>query len=401
MCLVPGFRESLTRSFDFQPMVVTPMPKIRVLVVDDSVVIRRMVSDVLAGEPDIEVAGSAADGRIALQKIEQVNPDILTLDVEMPVMDGLETLKQLRKTHRRLPVIMFSTLTERGASATMDALALGASDYVTKPANVGSAAAALEKIRAELIPKIRAHVPQAKTSTAHPFSMMASKMAQPPFALAALRPANSRVEVVAIGTSTGGPNALGDLVPLLPPNFPVPVVIVQHMPPIFTKFLADRLSSKSQIPVIEAANHQELLPGHAYIAPGDFHMMVERSKESVRIRTHQEQPENSCRPAVDVLFRSVVDVYGGDTLAVIMTGMGQDGLRGCGRIREAGGQILAQDEATSVVWGMPGYVANAGLADMVLPLGLMAAEIVRRVAVGRVPAIHPRQTYFLNTRSLR
>ncbi|HUV96191.1 MAG TPA: response regulator, partial [Acidobacteriaceae bacterium] len=218
--MLPGSRESLTRSFDFQPMVVTLMPKIRVLVVDDSVVIRRMVSDVLSGEPDIEVAGAAADGRIALQKIEQVNPDIITLDVEMPVMDGLETLKQLRKTHRRLPVIMFSTLTERGAAATMDALALGASDYVTKPANVGSAAAALEKIRAELIPKIRAHVPQAATLTARLFSMAAAQKVQLSSALAAPRPVTSRIEVVAIGTSTGGPNALSDLVPLLPPNFP-------------------------------------------------------------------------------------------------------------------------------------------------------------------------------------
>ncbi len=382
----------------FQPIVVTAMPKIRVLVVDDSVVIRRMVSDVLAGEPDIEVAGAAADGRIALQKIEQVNPDIITLDVEMPVMDGLETLKQLRKTHRRLPVIMFSTLTERGAAATMDALALGASDYVTKPANVGSAAAALEKIRAELIPKIRAHVPQAATLTARLFSMVAAQKVELSSVLASPRPVTSRIEVVAIGTSTGGPNALSDLVPLLPPNFPVPVVIVQHMPPIFTKFLADRLSSKSQIPVMEAVNHQELLPGHAYIAPGDFHMMVERSKDGLRIRTQQEQPENSCRPAVDVLFRSVAEVYRGDALAVIMTGMGQDGLRGCGRIREAGGQILAQDEATSVVWGMPGYVANAGLADMVMPLALLAGEVVRRVAVGRMSAIRPRPTYLPNAR---
>jgi two-component system, chemotaxis family, protein-glutamate methylesterase/glutaminase len=380
-------------------MVGIPMPKIRVLVVDDSVVIRRMVGDVLSGEPDIEVAGTAADGRIALQKIEQVNPDILTLDVEMPVMDGLETLKQLRKTHRRLPVIMFSTLTERGASATIDALALGASDYVTKPANVGSAAAALEKIRTELIPKIRAHVLQSATSTPRHFSMATAQKAQVPSALAAPRSVTSRVEIVAIGSSTGGPNALGDLVPLLPPNFPVPVVIVQHMPPIFTRFLADRLSSKSQIPVLEAINHQELLPGHAYIAPGDFHMMVERSKDGVRIRTQQEQPENSCRPAVDVLFRSVAEVYRGDSLAVIMTGMGQDGLRGCGRVREAGGQILAQDEATSVIWGMPGYVANAGLADVILPLRLIAGEILRRVGVGRASAIRPIQAYFVDTRS--
>jgi two-component system chemotaxis response regulator CheB len=377
------------------------MAKIRVLIVDDSVVIRRMVSDVLSGEPDIEVAGAAADGRIALQKIEQVNPDIVTLDVEMPVMDGLETLRQLRKTHRRLPVVMLSTLTERGASATMEALLLGAADYVTKPANVGSAAAALEKIRTELIPKIRAHVPQAATLAAPPASMAGSQMLRLPSFMAATRAASSRVEVVAIGTSTGGPNALGELLPLLPQNFPVPVVIVQHMPPIFTKFLADRLSAKSQISVTEAENCQELLPGHAYIAPGDFHMMVERSKDGARIRIQKEQPENSCRPAVDVLFRSVADVYRGDTLAVIMTGMGQDGLRGCGRIREVGGQILAQDAASSIVWGMPGYVANAGLADAVLPLGLLAGEIVRRVEVGRLPAIRPRQINLLENRSPR
>ncbi|MHB1959589.1 MAG: protein-glutamate methylesterase/protein-glutamine glutaminase [Acidobacteriaceae bacterium] len=377
------------------------MPKIRVLVVDDSVVIRRMVSDVLSGEPDIEVAGAAADGRIALQKIEQVNPDIVTLDVEMPVMDGLETLKELRKTRRRLPVIMFSTLTERGASATMDALALGAVDYVTKPANVGSAAAALEKIRAELIPKIRAHVPQVAGFAAPPASIAASQMPRIPFPQAASRPATSRVEVVAIGTSTGGPNALGELLPLLPENFPVPIVIVQHMPPIFTKFLADRLSSKSQIHVTEAENRQELLVGNAYIAPGDFHMAVERNKDGVRIRTQQEHPENSCRPAVDVLFRSVAEVYQGNTLAVIMTGMGQDGLRGCERIREVGGQILAQDAATSVVWGMPGFVVNAGLADTVLPLRLLAGEIVRRVGVGRLPEIHSRQFHVLKGRGQR
>ncbi|MGO8720124.1 MAG: protein-glutamate methylesterase/protein-glutamine glutaminase [Acidobacteriaceae bacterium] len=371
------------------------MPKIRVLVVDDSVVIRRMVSDVLAGEPDIEVAGAAADGRIALQKIEQVNPDIVTLDVEMPVMDGLETLKELRKSHRRLPVIMFSTLTERGASATIDALAAGAVDYVTKPANVGSAAAALEKIRTELIPKIRAHVPQATAFVPRSTPTPVTQTTRNPLFTPASRPVSSRIEVVAIGTSTGGPNALGEILPLMPQNFPVPIVVVQHMPPIFTKFLAERLSSKSQIQVIEAENRQELLPGNAYIAPGDFHMMVEHNKDGVRIRTHQEHPENSCRPAVDVLFRSVAETYPGSALAVIMTGMGQDGLRGCGRIREAGGQILAQDAATSVVWGMPGFVVNAGLADLVLPLEQLAGEIVRRVRVGRLSGPRPGELHSL------
>ena len=359
------------------------MPKIRVLVVDDSVVIRRMVSDVLAREPDIEVAGAAADGRIALQKIEQVNPDIVTMDVEMPVMNGLEALKEIRKVHRHLPVIMFSTLTERGASATIDALASGAVDYVTKPANVGSAAAALEKIRAELIPKIRAHVPRSMVLAPRPTLLPVMQAGRTPMFTPSARPISNRIEVVAIGTSTGGPNALSELLPLLPEHFPVPVVIVQHMPPLFTRFLAERLSSKSEIHVMEAENKQELLPGNAYIAPGDFHMVVERHQDGVRVRTQQEHPENSCRPAVDVLFRSVAEVYQRDTLAVIMTGMGQDGLRGCERIREAGGQILAQDAASSVVWGMPGFVVNAGLADAVLPLEQIAGEIIRRVWVGR------------------
>ena len=376
------------------------MPKIRVLVVDDSVVIRRMVSDVLSREPDIEVAGAAADGRIALQKIEQVNPDIVTMDVEMPVMDGLETLKQLRKTHRRLPVIMFSTLTERGASATIDALASGAVDYVTKPANVGSAAAALEKIRAELIPKIRAHVPRSTAFASRSTLLPVTQAGRTPMP-SSPRPVSNRIEVVAIGTSTGGPNALSELLPLLPDRFPVPVVIVQHMPPLFTRFLAERLSSKSQIHVMEAENKQELLPGNAYIAPGDFHMVVERNQDGVRLRTQQEHPENSCRPAVDVLFRSVAEVYRCDTLAVIMTGMGQDGLRGCERIREAGGQILAQDAASSVVWGMPGFVVNAGLADVVLPLEQIAGEIVRRVRVGRSVEDRHAQPYRVESRDTR
>lgn len=349
---------------------------------DDSVVIRRMVSDALAGEPDIEVVGAAADGSIALQKITQVNPDIVTLDVEMPVLDGLETLRRLRRTHRHLPVVMFSTVTERGAATTIEALSLGANDYVTKPANVGSAAAALEKIRGELIPKIRAQVSAAARFSA-PVTQ-ASPVPAPRTPL--LRPAPHRgqspVEVVAIGTSTGGPNALGEILPLLPRNFPVPIVIVQHMPPIFTRFFADRLSSKSQIHVCEAANGQQLLSGEAYIAPGDFHMIVERVNGANRVRIHQEHPENSCRPAVDVLFRSVAQVYTSRTLAIVMTGMGQDGLRGCEHIREAGGQVLAQDAATSVVWGMPGAVVNAGLAEMVLPLTQLAAEIVRRVTQG-------------------
>ena len=352
------------------------MGKIRILVVDDAVVVRRMLTEVLAGDPMLEVVGTAPNGRIALSKITQVNPDLMVMDIEMPELDGLGTLAELRKTHSRLPVIMFSTLTERGATATLEALALGANDYVTKPANVGSVAEGMQRIRDQLIPKIKALC--GRTTLPAPSG---------PPVLARPRPTvfapGGRVDVLTIGVSTGGPNALAALLPTLPADLPVPVLIVQHMPPVFTKLLANRLDSQSAVRVKEGAAGDEVRPGQVYIAPGDYHMVVAREGTTVRLRLNQAPPENSCRPAADVLFRSVVDVYGGGTLAVVMTGMGQDGLRGCEPVREAGGQILAQDEATSVVWGMPGFVARAGLADGVLPLGELGAEVVRRVRRNR------------------
>lgn len=356
--------------------------KIRILVVDDSVVVRRMLTDALSADPMLEVVGAAPNGRIALARIPQLNPDVITLDVEMPEMDGLEALAAIRKTYPRLPVIMFSTVTERGAAATLDALALGANDYVTKPSNVGSAAKAIEAIRQDLIPKIKVCCPflaaaeifrPRPASAVFPRPSPPLKRAGPP----------GRVDVVAIGVSTGGPNALSLLLPQLPADFPVPVVIVQHMPPLFTRFLAERLSAKSKIQVEEGSRQQILRPSQALIAPGDFHMTVARQGPMVRLSTNQGPPENSCRPAVDVLFRSVVDVYGPYVLGVVLTGMGKDGLRGSERIREAGGQVIVQDEATSVVWGMPGFVAGAGLADAVLPLEQVAGEIVRRAGESR------------------
>jgi two-component system chemotaxis response regulator CheB len=277
---------------------------------------------------------------------------------------------------------MYSTLTERGAEATLEALSKGATDYVTKPSNVGNAAQGLECIRAQLIPKIKAicghalglPVPSPLAAT------VASKTLTPrlPFPRR-----EERIDIVAIGVSTGGPNALASLIPTLPRDLPVPVVIVQHMPPVFTRLLAERLAAKSQIGVEEGYPGAVLEPGCAWIAPGDYHMVVAIDHHQVMLRTHQGPPENSCRPAVDVLLRSVADVYKPHSLAVVMTGMGQDGLRGCEHIRESGGQILAQDQATSVVWGMPGFVANAGLADKVLPLDQLSMEILRRVRNGR------------------
>jgi len=351
------------------------MSKIRVLVVDDSVVVRRIVSDVLTADPALEVVGTAAHGKIALAKIPQVNPDVITLDIEMPEMDGLETLKAIRKTHPRLPVIMFSTLTLRGGATTLEALALGASDYVTKPANVGSVSASQQSLRDQLIPKIKGLCGKAdsvKTAIGTPVDRPSPVSRSP-------SSSSTPIAVVAIGVSTGGPNALSELLPAIPASFPVPIVIVQHMPPMFTKLLADRLNSQCKIPVQEGADGAPVLPGQVQVAPGDYHMVVKRQATRVVLGVNQDPAENASRPAVDVLFRSVVDVYGAGTLGVILTGMGQDGLRGCERIREIGGQVFTQDEASSVVWGMPGCVTRAGLANQVLPLNQLAAEIVKRV----------------------
>lgn len=357
------------------------MKRIRVLIVDDAVVVRRMVSDVLAADPGIEVVGTAANGRIGLQKIPQVNPDVVTLDVEMPELDGLQTLKAIRETWKSLPVIMFSTLTERGAAETLTALSLGASDYVTKPANVGSVALAQQRIRDELIPKVKALCGVAAT----PEPVVALRP-RPPAAGPA--PVIDRTpDIVAIGVSTGGPNALARLIPQLPAGFPVPVVIVQHMPPMFTRLLGERLNAQSPLAVREAVDGEVVQAGSVYIAPGDYHLTLQRRGTSIVTHLTQDPPENSCRPAVDPLFRSVSQIYGPRALGVVMTGMGQDGLRGSEDLVHAGSRVLAQDEASSVVWGMPGYVARAGLADRVLPLDGLAPEIVRRCARHAVAAV--------------
>jgi two-component system chemotaxis response regulator CheB len=359
------------------------MGAIRVFLIDDSVVVRRFVGDVLAAVPGLEVAGIAPNGRIGLLKIAQAAPDLVVLDVEMPEMDGLETLAEIRRKWPTLPVIMYSSVTHRGAVATLDALEAGANDYVTKPAGTNSPEEAGRRVRDELIPKILALVGRRATATATGPGAVA-KGSPAIHTRRAERPPRRPVEIVAIGTSTGGPNALAALIPSLPADFPVPIVIVQHMPPLFTAMLAERLNAKSAIAVGEAVAGDRLAPGRAWIAPGDHHMIVTRSGGSPRIELHRGPPENSCRPSVDVLFRSVGEAYGPGALAVVLTGMGNDGLRGAGLIREAGGGILAQDEATSVIWGMPGFVARAGLAERVLPLGEIGPALV-----GRTRAIHP------------
>lgn len=364
------------------------MSKIRVLVVDDSVVIRRLLSDVLTQDPDIELAGIAANGRIALAKLPQVNPDIVTLDIEMPELDGLGTLPELRKAYPKLPVIMFSTLTERGALATLDALSRGATDYVTKPANVGSVAAAIQSVKDQLIPKIKALCPQCRPAT--PSSPARTALRSP--AERSARRFPRRCDAVVIGSSTGGPQALTNVLTKLPADFPAPIVVVQHMPPVFTHHLAARLDQMCLLTVREAAGNETLRPGEVLIAPGDFHLELRRRGTEVKTVLQQGPPENSCRPAVDVLFRSAAGVYGPNCLAVVLTGMGHDGLRGADEIVHAGGTVLAQDEATSVVWGMPRAVVEAGLADLTLPLSSLSQELMRHATAVRPSVVACRGT---------
>jgi two-component system chemotaxis response regulator CheB len=345
----------------------------RILLVDDAVVVRKVLSQAIGQDPDLEVVATAVNGRIALTKFAAVKPELVLLDIEMPEMDGIETVRELRKIDARVPIIMFSTLTERGASVTLEALALGATDYVTKPSNLDGAAT-FEAVTRELIPKIRAlcHLPGAH-GPAVSLAKAIPVVAPPPMARRLVGPA----KIVIIGVSTGGPDALARLIPMLPAQLSVPLLIAQHMPPIFTTMLAARLSAKSQLPVRECVSGERLSTGCAVIAPGDFHMVVEKENGSVVLKTHQGPRENFCRPSVDVLFRSVATVFRERTLAVVLTGMGQDGLRGCEMLRSYEARVYVQNEATSVVWGMPGFVAKAGLADKVLPLDQIASEIVR------------------------
>lgn len=352
------------------PRVLEPGQKIRVLVVDDSVVIRRLVCHALEEVPELQVVGVAANGRVALSRIPQLNPDVITLDIEMPEMDGLEMLRELRRADRATPVVMFSTMTERGASATLEALSLGADDYVTKASNAGSLDISLANLRQELVPKIRQF-----------FSTCKSGVDTPEPAPQRLVPNPSRASrrAVAIGVSTGGPAALASIVPQFPADFPLPVYVVQHMPPLFTGLLAERLDRLTPLTVMEGTDGEMPLPGRIYIAPGDRHMRISNSACGPVIALDQGPPLNSCRPAVDALFGSLAQVYGEAVVAAVLTGMGHDGMSGAQQLAARGAYILAQDEDTSVVWGMPGSVIHAGVANEILPLGSIVPTILREV----------------------
>jgi two-component system chemotaxis response regulator CheB len=364
------------------------MPPISVLVVDDSVVVRRLVTDVVNEDVDIQVVGTAPNGQIALAKIPQLNPDVISLDVEMPVMDGLETLRVLRTTYPEIPVIMFSTLTERGAAATLEALELGAADYVTKPANVGSVQASMASVREQLVPRIKAlHAHSRRGRAVHqplPRQAQGPRPGLPstPASGPVLRTAQvtGPVGVVLVGVSTGGPDALATVLPALPATFAAPILVVQHMPPTFTRLLAQRLDARSALEIREAQDGDVVRAGRVLLAPGDYHVRLQRRGAEVVARLDQGTPENFCRPSVDVLFRSAAQVYGDACLAVVLTGMGSDGARGAAEIVAAGGRVVAQDQETSVVWGMPGAVAQAGLVSQLLPLADVAPALTRLLA---------------------
>lgn len=345
----------------------------RVLIVDDSVVVRRMLSDALTSDPRIEVVGTAANGAIALQKVSQVSPDVVILDVEMPDMNGIETVRCLRSTHARLPVIMCSSLTARGAAVTLRALAAGATDYVTKPTAAEARGDRLASFKSELIAKVLALAGPLERPQPSPSARAAAPSARP------ARLTQEPIRALAIGCSTGGPNALTELFRYLPTDLPVPIFIVQHMPPVFTKLLAANLMASSGCAAMEAEHAYPVEPGHVYIAPGGHHMTVARQGLRIVTLLNLDPPENSCRPAVDVLFRSLAQVYGGAVLAAVLTGMGSDGARGAKNIVDAGGAVLAQSAETCVVPSMPGAVVEAGLADKILPVDEIACELSRRV----------------------
>lgn len=417
------------------------MTPIRLLLVDDSPLIRKLLSKILGLDPMIEVAATATNGREALDVIDDVDPDLVVLDVEMPVMDGLTTLPLLKRRRPDIPVVMFSTLTASGASATLDALTGGADDYVTKPSNTGSFARTAEEVRDELAPRIKALVARRRrmgapvvrratpdgssrpvedvapspspsgptagrvptgpsTSPTSPSSASADRPAraipsrtafsavpatparvQAPVPMAVtLEPTGLRPEAIVIAVSTGGPDALHRLLPAIPSSLSVPILIVQHMPALFTRMLAERLDKVCALSVREGVHGATPRGGEVWLAPGGSHMVLARVSGTVQIILADGPPVQSCKPAADPLFESAARVHGSRVLGVVLTGMGSDGLGGARVVRAAGGTVICQDESSSVVWGMPGAVTEAGLAHHVIPLDQLAGALTGLVS---------------------
>lgn len=346
---------------------------IRVMVVDDSTVIRALMARIVEAEPDMRVVSSVANGRAAVEMLRHKPADVVLLDVEMPEMDGLTALPLILRAHPGAAVIMASNLTQQGAEVTLRALELGASDCVAKP-TAQSALGGIASISGELVAKIRAvgTVLRARAEPAAP----------PPPPLPDGGTEVGAVRLLAIASSTGGPNALAQLLRRLPADFPQPIVVVQHMPPIFTGALAERLQRETGRPASEARHGERLQPGRTYVAPGDFHLTLTSVGGEPAVRLDQSPPVNYCRPAADPMLHSVAALYGADALAVVLTGMGEDGLRGSREIVQRGGRVLVQDRASSVVWGMPGAVFRDGIATDMLPLDALADRILELCSAG-------------------
>jgi len=399
----------LNGNYAVETKLITPPPlpqfmfgkRIKVLVVDDTIVYRKAVSDILAEMPGIEVVGVAHNGKIAVSKIQTLKPDLLTLDVEMPEMNGIEVLQYLQQHAPEVSAIMVSTLTSEGGDMTMRALELGAYDFILKPSttNINESK---QQLRTLLTPLIRAFQTgrttvgsiqaggQSRTTNRKPGAMVRSQSGGPIAKSAETRAVapvispgrrQGKSEIITIGISTGGPNALTRMMPMLPGDLGVPIVIVQHMPPVFTKSLANSLNAKCALTVKEAQDGEPLQANVAYIAPGGKQMKLVASADGTNrlIRITNDPPENSCKPSADYLFRSVADYYVGRTTAVIMTGMGSDGTKGLQVLKQKGALIIGQNEESCVVYGMPKAPAELGLTDVVAPLDKIAAEIVKSV----------------------
>jgi two-component system chemotaxis response regulator CheB len=366
--------------------------KLRVLVVDDTIVYRKAVSDIMEELPEVELVGVAHNGQIAMSKIKTLKPDLLTLDIEMPVMNGLEVLEEIRKNNIKTGAIMLSTLTAEGGEMTMKALELGAFDFILKPQSRNQQEGKNE-IKKLIHPMIKAFS-RSLVFPAHLRKPVPSRPPLRPVSRAKITDSNKvsvnkstiarsnykgRSEIVAIGISTGGPNALTQVLPKLPGNIGVPIVIVQHMPPVFTKSLAASLDKKCALTIKEAVDREPLLENTVYIAPGGKQMKLVASADGLnrQIKITNDPPENSCRPSVDYLFRSVADYYVGRTTAVIMTGMGSDGTLGLNTLKEKGAYIIAQNERTCVVYGMPKAPIESGITDSIVPLDKIADEILK------------------------
>ncbi|HET6423384.1 MAG TPA: chemotaxis response regulator protein-glutamate methylesterase [Planctomycetaceae bacterium] len=375
---------SITNPSAASPSPVPAEDKLRVLVVDDSLIYRKVVRDALATLPHVEVVGSAANGRVAIEKIEQFSPDMVTLDFEMPELDGLGVLKWLRQSQRPTKAVMLSALTIEGGEATVQALHEGAFDFVVKPSGKDAKQNQrdLESALLQQVDALHTLITGKRRRSTAVRNVPAAPPATPPSSssVATNRPAagTHRIGVVAIGVSTGGPDALRTMLPMLPGDFPVPIVIVQHMPPVFTKSLAESLNKICSLEVSEAVEYQIVKPGHVAIAPGGKQLKLLKTSTGLpQVKLTDDPPVQSCRPSVDYMLFSLAESFGDQTLSVIMTGMGYDGAEGSRRLHALGGPVIAQNEATCVVYGMPRKPIEEGYADVVAPLKSIAAEISR------------------------